>query len=96
MNLVLVISTIFMYFITKSYNSGNHFKIFWIDVLVQVLHIITLLFIFLILAKNTYLIYRIFSFFCFYVLIKNIECCVLNIYYFFNQDDDDDDNKEER
>lgn len=101
MELVLIISLVIMYFITKAYNKNFHFESFKIELLVQLLHIIVIFVILIPLVTNQYIAMKLLSFIGFYLLGKNITCLLQILFYYLHPDektdeDNNDDGSEER
>lgn len=72
MNFVLIISIIIMCYITSKYNTVDRFKNFLINLLVQIFHIATLVFILFISIKHGSFIVWIFCFFGANTIINNV------------------------
>lgn len=79
MESVLIISIIDMYFITKWYNKESYFETFFVDIIVQLFHIIILIFILYsaITCGSTTIKY--FLPLNIYTIIKNIYWFIANI-----------------
>lgn len=87
MRIVLIISLFVMFYITERYNTKDWFKLFFFDLLVQILHIVTIIMISLsLLAINSFVFWLI----SIYILYGNIKYLILNIYdTFFSKEDDE-------
>lgn len=93
MELVLILSSIVMYFLTKRYNTKDWCKNFYFDVFVQILHIVTLCVICIELSYFSSISLKICLAFSVYILLKNIFYLIDNIVYelFLISIEDDDD-----
>ena len=100
MKLVLLLSTLVMFLLTKRYNETDFIRNRFLDVLVQLFHIIILLQLFYTIINLNYIFI---SLFCAYTLIENIKW-LLGINVEYDEDDneenqtaeDDENNKEEQ
>ena len=102
MKLVLLLSTLVMFLLTKRYNETDFIRNRFLDVLVQLFHIIILLQLFYTIINLNYIFI---SLFCAYTLIENIKWLLgINVEYEYDEDDneenqtaeDDENNKEEQ
>lgn len=89
MKITLFLMVCIMYFLTKRYNEYDFYENRWLDLLVQVLHIFTLIYMFIVIVsiQEPYL-----ALFCAYVLHKNLNWFTGDLVY---EDDDDNDNDDE-
>ena len=85
MKITLFFMICIMYFLTKRYNEYDFYEVRWLDLLVQLLHIFTLIYMFIIIVsiQEPYL-----ALFCGYVLHKNLNWFTGDLIY------EDDENKE--
>lgn len=93
MKFTLFFIVFIMYILTKRYNEYDFFKNSFLDLSIQLLHIVTLGYIFYYLVNINL---PIIAFFCAYVLFKNIDCFIDNItdnYEYAADDNDESENK---
>jgi len=93
MRLVLFLFTSIMHIITSRYNNLDWFDTPIIDLLVQILHVITLLSILYVLIIYKYVFL---SLYCAYVLLKNIKWLLWGTNNENDDEDVDDENTKER
>lgn len=94
MELLLIIFIWYMYFITKGYNTKNSFNNWLVNALVQLLHIIILVFILITMFKfdNKFYLYLHIPLLI-YTLLKNILWFFQNFIYFEYYDEDNKNNE---
>ena len=92
MDLALLSITAFMHFLTKTYNDKDYFKNFYIDVIVQILHIFTLVFIIIATFKAQNILVLIYGI---SLLFKNLKACILNILYYNKSDEDEEEENDD-
>ena len=92
MKLVLLLSTLVMFLLTRRYNETDFIRNRFLDVLVQLFHIIILfqLFYIIICSKNILL-----ALFCAYTLIENIKWLLgINVEYEYVEDETDNNSEQ--
>ncbi len=92
MKLVLLLSTLVMFLLTKRYNETDFIRNRFLDVLVQLFHIIVLLQLFYIIicSHNVFI-----ALFCAYTLIENIKWLLgINVEYEYDEDETDNNSEQ--